>query len=542
MKAVLHGSFVMAALAGLFLAVASAPLFASPGAPEVRANGETLSGSWTDTPVPVAQFSGIPFARPPVGELRWRAPRPHIPRQGKQQATGFAPACMQDQRMVNWYADVARAFGHGPEVVKGPAGVSEDCLYLNVWTPDVSGDARLPVTVFVHGGSNKGGWSYEPNYIGKNLAAKGVVVVTITYRLGSFGFFSHRALDNGEDEPVANFALLDIRAAFEWAHQNIGAFGGDPGNITGFGESAGAFDLVDLLLADLDSGKGGRSLFRRLILQSIGGPVHNRRNLAEERAIGDLLAENLGLGGEVTAQQLRQVPADDVLKAADQLPAGHYFSAVIDGKSVSRHPQEVLNQLEASGIDLIAGTNADEWYMYLDRETTQKDVENWIAENAPDNRQALLNHIAAEQDPRRALDHLRTASRMLCPSRDLAARINETGGRAWVYYFDRQRPGEGGRQLGAYHGAELPYVFDRHDDWLTTGDRDRALSSVIMDYWVRFATTGNPNGAGAAGWPAYSGKPPEILVLGDSIGTASDNSLALCKLLGYGSWRQEVKQ
>ena len=180
--------------------------------------------------------------------------------------------------------------------------------------------------------------------------------------------------------------------------------------------------------------------------------------------------------------------------------------------------------------------------MYLDRDTTDKDVENWIAENEPDNRQALLDHIAGEQDPRRALDRLRTASRMLCPSRDLAARINETGGRAWVYYFDRQRPGEGGRQLGAYHGAELPYVFDRHDDWLTTGDRDRALSSVIMDYWVRFATTGNPNGAGATGWPAYSGTSPEILVMGDSIGTASDNSLALCKLLGYGSWRQEVKQ
>lgn len=542
MKAVLHGSFVMATLAGLLLAVASASLYASPGAPEVRANGEILSGAWVDAPVPVAQFSGIPFALPPVGELRWRAPRPHITRQGKQQATGFAPACMQDGRMVDWYADVAEAFGHGPEVVERPAGVSEDCLYLNVWTPDVSPNAHLPVMVFVHGGSNKGGWSYEPNYIGQNLAAKGVVVVTITYRLGALGFFSHRGLDNGEGEPVANFALLDIRAAFEWVHQNIGAFGGNPANITGLGESSGAFDLADLLLADLDRGKGARSLFRRLILQSIGGPFRNRRTLAEEQAIGDLVAQNLGLDHEATAQQLRQLPATDVLDAAARLPAGHYFSAVIDGKSVSRHPQVVLNQLEASGIDLIAGTNADEWYMYLDRETTHNDVENWIAENAPDNRQALLNHIAAEQDPRRALDHLRTASRMLCPSRDLAARVNETGGQAWVYYFDRQRPGEGGTLLGAYHGAELPYVFDRHDDWLTTGDRDRALSSVIMDYWVRFATTGNPNGAGAAGWPAYSGKPPEILVLGDSIGTAPDNSQALCKLLGYGSWQQELEQ
>ena len=229
--------------------------------------------------------------------------------------------------MVDWYADVARAFGHGPEVVKGPAGVSEDCLHLNVWTPDVSLDARLPVMVFVHGGSNKGGWSYEPNYIGQNLAAKGVVVVTITYRLGPFGFFSHRALDNEEGEPVANFALLDIRAAFRWVQQNIGSFGGDPANITGFGESSGAFDLADLLLADLDRGTGGQSLFRRLILQSIGGPARIRRTLAEEQAIGDVLAENMGSGQEVTAQQLRQVSAAEVLNAASQLPAGHYYSA-----------------------------------------------------------------------------------------------------------------------------------------------------------------------------------------------------------------------
>ena len=533
MKAVPHQSIVLGRLAGLLFMAASASLSASPPAPEVQANGEILSGAWVAAPVPVAQFSGIPLARPPVSELRWSAPRPHVPREGKQYATRFAPACMQDNRIVDWYADVAGAFGHGPEVVERPAGVSEDCLYLNVWTPDISAGARLPVMVFVHGGSNEGGWSYEPNYIGQNLAAKGVVVVTITYRLGPFGFFSHRALDDGEGEPVANFALLDIREAFHWVQKNIDSFGGDPENITGFGESSGAFDLADLLLADLDRGKGNQSLFRRLILQSIGGPARKRRTLDEEQAIGDVLAEKVGLGHEVTAQQLRQVPADEVLKAASQLPAGHYFSAVIDGKSVYRSPQEVLNQLDASGIDLIAGTNADEWLMYLAEETTRDDVENWITENASEERQALLELIADQQDPRRALDHLRTASRMLCPSRNLAARVNQTGGQAWVYLFDRQRPGEGGRRLGAYHGAELPYVFDRHDVWLATDDKDRALSAAIMDYWVRFASTGTPNGAGTAAWPVFSGKSPEIMVLGDSIGTAQDASRALCTLLGY---------
>lgn len=519
--------------------VISASLLASPPAPQVRANGELLAGSWAGPTAQVAQFAGIPFARPPLGPFRWRAPAPHEPRTGIQDATRFAAACMQDDRMVKWYADVAEAFGHGPEVVGRPLDVSEDCLYLNVWSPDLSTDTGLPVMVYVHGGSNKGGWSYEPNYIGRNLAAKGVVVVTIAYRLGAFGFFSHRALDNDDGEPVANFALLDIRAAFEWVQQNVAAFGGDPDNITGFGESAGAFDLLDLALADLDRGRSGQSLFRRLILQSIGGPARNRRTLAEEQAIGDLMIKNLRLSGELTANQLRQVPAGDILKAAGQLPAGHYFSAVIDGDSLNREPREVLAGFDASGFELITGTNADEFYMYLDEGTTQEDVEKWLADNAPGQSKALQKQVADEPDPRKALDRLSTAGRMMCPARDLAGRVNGQHGRAWVYYFDRQRPGQGGRLLGAYHGAELPYVFDRHDDWLTTGPEDKALTETIVDYWVRFAATGNPNGAGSVDWPVYSVEAPEILVLGDSTRSIADPSLELCKLLGYGSWLQD---
>ena len=190
MKAVLRGPFAVAMLAGLFLAVVSATLLAFPPGPQARANGENLAGTWVGAAEPVAQFAGIPFAHAPVGELRWRAPRGHAPRQGTQPADRFAPACMQDNRMVDWYSDVAAAFGHGPEVVGRPQGVSEDCLYLNVWSPNLSDDARLPVMVYVHGGSNKGGWSYEPNYVGEALARNGVVVVSIAYRLDGFGFFS----------------------------------------------------------------------------------------------------------------------------------------------------------------------------------------------------------------------------------------------------------------------------------------------------------------------------------------------------------------
>jgi para-nitrobenzyl esterase len=495
------------------------------------ANSEELLGQWAGARDQVAVFKGIPFAKPPIGKLRWRAPQVHVPRAGRQTATEFGPACMQGSGGVDWYVGVAEAFGHGPEVVGRPTGLSEDCLYLNVWSPNPVSTAGLPVMVFVHGGSNAGGWSYEPNYIGENLAARGVVVVTIAYRIGPFGFFSHPALNNTEGEPVANFALLDIRAAFQWISRHIRTFGGDPENITGFGESSGAFNLVDLLLADLAAGEGGESLFRRLVSQSIGGPARIRQTLAEDQATGEFLAEQLGLGSEVSADRLRQVPAEEILEAADQLPDDHYFSAVIDGKTVPRHPLETLRLARTAGVDLIAGTNADEWYMYVDENTTQKDVQDWVAENAPEQQAALLAMIADEPDARSAMDRLRTAQEMLCPSGYLATRINETGGRAWIYYFNRQRAGSGGDRLGVYHGTELPYVFNRHDNWLPTEETDQDLTEVVLDYWVQFARSGDPNLAGRPEWPVHSRQIPAVMELGNRVGKMNAFSMDICRLL-----------
>ena len=500
--------------------------------PAVVANGEELIGAWAGGTKQIAVFKGIPFTAPPVGRLRWRAPDSHVPRQGPQSAASFGPGCIQGSGGVDWYIGVAEAFGQGPEVVGRPNGLSEDCLFLNVWSPEPVGDAGLPVMVFVHGGSNAGGWSYEPNYIGENLAARGVVVVTIAYRVGPFGFFSHPALNEAEGESIANFALLDIRAAFQWVNDHIRSFGGDPENITGFGESSGAFNLVDLLLVDMAGGRGGDSLFRRLISQSIGGPAMIRKTLADEQASGVFLAQQLGLGPEVTADRLRQVPAGELIKAAARLPDSHYFSAVIDGKTVPRHPLETLRSARAAGVELIAGTNADEWYMYVSEDTTQTDVQEWIADNAPEHQAALLAAVADEPDARKALDRLRTAQAMLCPSRFLASRINQAGGRAWVYYFNRQRVGSGGDRLRVYHGTELPYVFDRHDSWLPVEAADRLLTDAVLDYWVRFATTGDPNLAGRPAWPVHSPQDPAVMELGNQIGEMKTFSSELCQLLG----------
>lgn len=502
--------------------------------PRVRANGEQLQGSWSGSENRIAQFLGIPFAAAPVADARWRAPRQHVPRTGIQNADTFAPACMQGTGGVDWYVRVAAAFGHGPEVVGRPEGLSEDCLYLNVWSPRLDDAAGLPVMVYVHGGSNSGGWSYEPNYLGMNLAARNVVVVTIAYRLGPFGFFAHPALSNGGNEPEANFALLDIRAAFAWVQENIASFGGDASNITAFGESAGAINIIDMLLQDTASGDTAASPFRRLISQSIGGSLGDRQTLAVEQATGEQLVSHLGLSGEVTAETLRQVPAQDLLEATSKLPATHYHDAVVDGQTLKALPLDLAKSADFSGVDIILGTNADEWLMYTSQERTQQDVDDWIARNASGQREMLLNELPANLDARHKLDRLDTAHDMLCPSRFLAAQVNKSGGRAWVYYFSRQRTGPGGDLLGAYHGAELPYVFDTHDAWISTDEADRAVTEKVLDYWVQFARNGDPNGKNGPHWPLYVKGEASVMRLDEPAGVMPPFEEKLCEVLGPG--------
>ncbi len=499
-------------------------------APDVRANGEYLQGQWDDDSETIAVFQGVPFATPPVGELRWRAPLAHMPRSGPQQATKFAPGCMQGSHIVNWYANVAAGFGAGPGETGQPNGVSEDCLYLNVWTPNGALDAgatKLPVMVWFHGGSNKGGWSYEPNYIGTELAKKGVVVVTIAYRLGPFGFFSHPGLSQSQpDEAIANFGLLDQLAALEWVQAHIESFGGDKDIVTCFGESSGAGDLGSIFVADSE-------LCRRWIAQSPGGSYAERQTLAAEQEIGIKIAAQLGIENDAESiDKLRAVPVEELLAAAEVALPGHYYDVVRDDRTVLLAPLESLDWERQTRIDFMLGTNRDEWYMYLPEDTEQGDVDEWLANVAPESATVLRAQIANEPDPRRALDRLRTARDTLREVRRVAARVSATGGRAWVYYFTRQRAGPGGEKLGAYHGTEIPYVFGTHDDWLPVEPIDEQLTSAVMDYWVQFARTGDPNIPGRPVWPQYRAEKPAVLELGEQIQTVPPVDAALCIWLG----------
>ena len=496
--------------------------------PVISANGEELHGAWENTVNRIAVFRGVPFAKPPVADLRWRAPVANQARTGPQKATEFAPACIQTTYSTDWYARVAESFGFGSEAVGRPVGVSEDCLYLNVWTPKPKPDANLPVMVWVHGGSNKGGWSYEPNYIGKNLAARGVVVVTIAYRMGAFGFFSHPALMNGEGQAAANFGLLDVAQAFRWVKDNIESFGGDAQNITLIGESSGAGDISDLVAVEIAQ----EQTYHRVILQSSASGLEKRRTLEQEQALGTRLINSLAIKEPITSDRLRSIPAGDLLAAYMNNLQGHYFNAVVDGLTMKQSPVEALKQMEHSKLDVLIGTNADEWFMYINENADQSDLEKLIEQKAPENTETLMAELGETVDVRRAIDRVRTAADTLCPSRYLAARVSETGGRGWVYYFSRQRPGPGGEKLGAYHGTEIPYVFDMHDDWLPTEDIDRELTDAVMDYWVQFARSGDPNTPNRPQWPVYTDRQPMVMELGDRINAMKAHDSGLCKLLG----------
>ena len=254
-------------------------------APVVNVDGEALLGMHVEDGK-VAAFLGVPFAEPPVGDLRWRAPRPLATKVNRRDVTEFAPACMQTMRILDWYRWMAESFG-GSADHYDDLEISEDCLYLNVWTPALDLDAKLPVMVWIHGGSNKSGWSYERNYYGHKLAQEGVVVISVAYRQGPFGFLSHPDLP--DDEPRANFGYWDLISSLQWIQDNIGAFGGDPNRVTLFGESAGAENILVLMFA-----RAANGLFHRGVLQSSAGfGLVRMSTLADEQQRGRELADAL---------------------------------------------------------------------------------------------------------------------------------------------------------------------------------------------------------------------------------------------------------
>lgn len=475
-------------------------------------------------------FLGVPFAQAPVGDLRWAQPQALDVADVDQleppvEARKFAAACLQSEHLANWYKNLIQSFSADASTFPTPE-YSEDCLYLNLWAPVGTkhpASNKRPVLVFIHGGSNKGGWSYEPNYIGEQLALRDVVVVSIAYRLGAFGYFSHPALEQ------ANFGLLDQIEALRWIKRNIASIGGDPSNITVAGESAGAHNIIQLLASPL-----AKDLFQRAVVQSGGWAMYGTATKQSAEHTG--LALTSGLLGESHADansnaitELRKISASAVLAMASEVYHGLSFAPLIDGDSVTQTMLQAVASGELAKVDLIIGSNANEGLMYVDPLNT---IEKWLSENVPTVKLGDIQaYLSADGSLLNHLDELGTAFDFTCPSLMLAEAMSARGGRSWVYQFTKLRDGEQGAKMGAYHGAELPYVFNTHDDWLPTSQDDHMLTESVMAYWSSFSQYGDPNNASEVTWPQFKGKGSAVQILGPRIESKPHPSEALCAAL-----------
>jgi len=499
----------------LFLVLASAAQ-----ATEVTVNGERLNGGQVGDSG-IAVFKGIPFAEPPVGDLRWTLPKPRVTTQQQRDATQFAPACMQTPRILDWYRGLAELFGSTRDEFEDLV-VSEDCLYLNVWSPDLDEGALRPVMVYIHGGSNNSGWAYEPDYHGHALAERGVVVVSVAYRLGVFGFMSHPEID------TANFGLWDQVAALEWIQNNIAKFGGDPDRVTIFGESAGAQDVLALMAS-----KKAQGLFHGAIMQSNAGFGLGQEaspSLELEQSRGTETAALFDFEGQDSLEKLRAVPAEKLLEIYEERPGYYYHSPAVDGQLIMKPIWDIINSGELSDVPFIIGSNADERYNYNSDGASKADVEKAVRSSKYLSSDDALEAVLVESDPLEALDRIGTADGMLCSSQYLAAHQTALNNNGWVYYFSRVREGEAGAKVRAYHGAELPYTFGTHPAWMSTTDTDRNLTNQILSYWTRFAASGNPNMPGLPDWPAFTGPDGTVMEFAAEARAGTPQEPVLCRV------------
>lgn len=507
----MRSTLAMAAVAGLaFLSPAPAadlPMDArgAGGAP-VQVEAGRIADIAPDA-AGIRVYKGIPFAAPPVSELRWQAPRPVQPWQGERRADQVGPRCMQAPRL-------------GDIDPLNPR-VGEDCLYLNVWTPAHSADERLPVMVWIYGGSFNVGSGSEPWYNGANLARKGVVVVTVNYRVDVFGFLAHPELTaESTHHASGNYGLLDQVAALQWVKRNIGAFGGDAGKVTVFGESAGSLSVSALMASPT-----ARGLFQRAIGQS-GAMLYPAASpfalppLPKAEQAGVRFAEALGAH---SVAELRAKPAEEVLQAATSRANDPTIAIIrtptVDGHVLPARAEAMFSHGQQNDVALLAGSNADEGTLFAGRvqppptmESFTQQVRGRFGEHAD---AVLKAYPATTPGQATASSAALLGDQLISYPTWLWNTLQAKTGKSptYRYFFDLRPPAPATSltplaSAGVFHTAEILYVFDnlqvRPWQWRP---EDRRMAEVVSSYWVNFAKTGNPNGAGLPEWPAYHGAP-----------------------------------
>ena len=465
----------------------------------------------------VLKFAGIPFAAPPVGDLRWRPPQPAAAWEGSRDAMEFSAACWQPLSPPGSFYD------------GGPIERSEDCLYLNVWTGADQADAALPVMVWIHGGGLQTGTGSTVLYDGESLAGRGVVLVTINYRLGPMGFLAHAGLSAESSSGASgNYGILDQIAALEWVQANIAAFGGDPGRVTIFGESAGSWSVNYLTATPLAAG-----LFHRAIGHS-GGIFWPMAQLGDAEAEGAGVAERLG-AGDVAA--MRAASVEEVYEVAGSSEA-LVFVGVNDGHVFPRDIHDIFAAGEQNDVDTIVGFNSDEGTALFAGAAgpSVADYRQSLGATYGEHADSMFAVYPAETDDQaRVAAYENTADNFFAWQMRTWARLQSSTGSQPVrmYYFSRVPPWGEAETYGSYHAAEIIYAFDNlhrsgavrddigpfNHEWDET---DRALADTMASYWVNFAATGDPNGDGLPDWPVYDPDADGVLELGDKIGVIQE--------------------
>lgn len=476
----------------------------------VRLDSGPIAGTAGKDPA-VRVYKGIPFAAPPVGNLRWSPPMPVKPWTEVRNADQFGNMCMQAAGGGRGGQDKGKGKGKNAETKAPDAGprISEDCLYLNVWTAAQSAGERRPVMVWIHPGGYTSGSGSSPGYDGEALAKKGVVLVTINYRLGIFGFFSHPELTQLSDRRGAgNFAFMDQTAALKWVQNNIIQFGGDPRRVTVFGNSAGSASISNLVASPQTKG-----LFARAAAQSgawMGLSAAPMRTLSDAEQAGVKTAESMGAH---SLAELRAKPAEEVLKA------GRGGGPVIDGWFLPQDPATIFAQNKQNDVPTLLGSNKDEGTFFLQDTTAAAYVER-IQKRFGDSAKAFLQLYPAGSDAEASASQLAAFRDELgFVMRNWANVQTKTGkSKVFLYYFTHEPPsaGAGARGSGATHGSEAQFVFGNLLGNRAWTDVDREVSATLSDYWINFATTGDPNGKDLPKWAAFDAKKNDRpMALGD---------------------------
>jgi para-nitrobenzyl esterase len=487
----------------LAAAAAVLPLAGAISGP-VKVQGGTISGVPGRTPS-ITVFKGIPFAAPPVGDLRWRAPEPVIPWRGVKKADTFGASCIQTLSGPNGMGPWTYEFMTHNEI-------SEDCLYLNLWTPAKSAAAKLPVFVWVYGGAFNSGSGQVPIYDGNGLAAKGLVVVNFNYRVGILGFLAHPELTAESGHHASgDYGLLDQVAALRWVRDNIAAFGGDPDRVTVAGQSAGSMSVHFLTASPLAKG-----LFQGAIEESGGsgvgptggGPMMGSRTLADAEADGARFATAKGAAGLRDLRAMSWQKLVEPVAGAPQGSGGMRFSPIVDGYFLPEAPFEAMLHGKLADVPVLTGCTIGEItgnFMGpggpITPEAFEKQAHQRFGESAGE---FLKLYPAANSEQAQASRAASSRDESLVSlylwARKRAATAKTS---TYIYLWDHTLPGPNAARYGAFHSSELPYIFDTlymSDRPFT--DEDRKIAETLSSYWANFATSGNPNGKGLPAWPA----------------------------------------